>query len=76
MCTCAMIVTPFEADVWLGVVVGEGMGSKLQPRQVSFLKKSYDEGAWDETDVPKVDGGEVSHPWRWIRDGCVGRAGP
>ena len=24
-----MIIGPFEPDVWLGVVVGEGMGSKL-----------------------------------------------
>ena len=55
-----MIVT-FDDDAWLGVVVGEGIGSKLQPRQVLFLKQSFDDGAWDELgEIPKVDGGTLT----------------
>ena len=46
-CKRAPIIVTFDADSWLGAVVGEG--SKLQTLQIlySFLKRSYDDGAWD-----------------------------
>ena len=45
----------FDVDAWLGAVVGEGMGSKLQDWQVAFLKRAYEDGDWDPSDVPAKD---------------------
>ena len=50
----------FDPAVWLGAVIGDGMGSKLQARQIEFLKKAYDDGAWDETDALVQDEGSLT----------------
>ena len=48
-------MAPFDVDAWLGAVFGEGMGCKLQDRQQRFLKRAFEDGDWDESDVPEKD---------------------
>ena len=62
-CGCGASEPPmasFDVDAWLGAVIGEGMGSKLQDRQVAFLKRAFEAGDWDPSDVPAKDEGSLT----------------
>ena len=71
VCKRAPMAAIFEPAAWLGAVIGSGMGSKLQTRQFEFLKKSFEDGAWDESDVLVQDEGNLTS---MMTDAWVGLA--
>ena len=45
-------MSSFDAKAWLGADLG---AASLPPKVQSWLQKAFDEGAWDENDIPAKD---------------------